>query len=108
MFKSISRSVLKGLAAHEAKLQAERKTSSLVALLMSIAADAAIFLSENADLRLSQFFPAEALVAEIPLPEGEHEIRLEYYSASGYLIHSELRSIRVQTRGINILQSWCL
>lgn len=108
MFKSITRSVVKGLVAEEIKASSSEKGSSLFATLLSITADAAVFLSENADLRISRFFPAEALVAELPLPAGEHQITLEYYSSAGYLLYSELRTVKVQARAVNLLQSWCL
>ena len=108
LLKSITRSVLKGIAAEEAKSQARRNSSSLAATFLSIAADAAVFLSENADLRMSQFFPAQAMVAEIPLPVGEHRIRLEYYSPNGTLLYSEYRTVQLRQRGVNLLQTWYL
>jgi uncharacterized protein len=108
LLKSITRSVLKGIAAEEAKGQAKRNTSSLAATFLSIAADAAVFISENADLRMSQFFPAQAVIAEIPLPVGEHRIRLEYFSPAGTLLYSEYRSVQVRQRGVNLLQTWHL
>lgn len=106
--KSITRSVLKGLAAEKAKSKASRNSSSLFAALMMIAADVAVFISENADLRLAQFFPAQAMVAEIPLSAGQHEINLEYYSAAGNLLYRDLQTVKVQPGSVNLVQSWCL
>lgn len=108
LFKSVSRSVIKGLAAEHAKEKASRRNSSLASVLLSIAADAAVFFSENADLRLSQFFPGEARIAELPLSEGIHDIRLEYYSPAGNLIHSQIKSVEVRSDKPNLLQSWYL
>lgn len=108
LFKSITRSVLKGLAAEELKDQSSRRSSSLASAFLSIAADAAVFFSENADLRMSQFFPAEALVLELPLAPGEHDIRLEYYAPEGYLLYSDTQRVRIQAGEVNLLQSWCL
>lgn len=107
LLKSITRSVLKGLAAEEAKAQAEKRDSSLAASLLSLATDAAVFLSENADLRLSHFFPQAALIAEIPLPEGEHNIRLEYFSQQGNMLYSEEHPITVSSYKPNLISSWC-
>ncbi|MCB5269876.1 MAG: hypothetical protein WCS58_03315, partial [Candidatus Cloacimonadaceae bacterium] len=106
--KSITRSVLKGLAAEKAQSMASRNSSSLFAALMMIAADVAVFISENADLRLAQFFPAQAMVAEIPLSAGQHEINLEYYSAAGNLLYRDLQTVKVQPGSVNLVQSWCL
>lgn len=107
MLKSVTRSVLKGLAAEEAKSRASRGNSSLGASLLGIAADAAILFGENADLRISQFFPAEAYVGEISLPEGEDSIRIEYYSPQGLLIHSETRDLQQEANQPKLISSWC-
>ncbi|MCB5271685.1 MAG: hypothetical protein LHW56_07550 [Candidatus Cloacimonetes bacterium] len=107
MLKSITRSVLKGVAGEEAKSRSEKETSDLAASLLSLAMDAAIFISENADLRLSQFFPGAALIAEIPVSPGQNTIRLEYYSASGYLLYSEERTLMVRPNQPNLINAWC-
>ncbi|MDD3536171.1 MAG: hypothetical protein PHC50_08515 [Candidatus Cloacimonetes bacterium] len=107
LLKSLARTVAKGLAMEKAKREAESKTSSLASMLISMTADIGLYLSENADLRLANFFPAAAYIAEIPLPEGEHEIYLEYYAPGGNLLYREKSSVRVQARALNLLQSWC-
>ncbi|MDI3504544.1 MAG: uncharacterized protein PWP64_1480 [Candidatus Cloacimonadota bacterium] len=107
LLKSVTRTVLKGLAAEEAKAQAEKRSSSLAASLISLATDATVYFSESADLRLSQFFPQAALIAEIPLPEGEHKIRLEYFSQQGNMLYAEEHPIRVSRNKPNLISSWC-
>ncbi|MDD2423937.1 MAG: hypothetical protein PHG34_06980 [Candidatus Cloacimonetes bacterium] len=107
LLKSISRTVLKGVAAEQAKSQAQKETSNLGASLLSLAMDAAILISENADLRLSQFFPGAALVAEIPVSAGQNTIRLEYYSAFGSLIYSEEHTLEVGPDQPNFINAWC-
>ncbi len=107
LLKSLTRSVLKGVAAEEAKAQSEKQTSSSVASLLSLAMDAAVFMSENADLRLSQFFPGAAVITEIPVSAGQNTIRLEYYSKSGYLLYSEERTLDVSPNQPNLISAWC-
>ncbi|HNQ43020.1 MAG TPA: hypothetical protein PKI59_01255 [Candidatus Cloacimonadota bacterium] len=106
LLKSVARSVMKGVAAEAAKDQAQKKTSSLVSSLLSLAADAAVFFSENADLRLSKFFPANALIAEIPISAGTQELTIEYYSPQGALIFSETKTVEIAERDLNLVESW--
>lgn len=106
ILKSVSRTVLKGLAAERAKEEAKKKTSDLTSSLLSLAADAAVFLSENADLRISQFFPSDALVVEIPVSKDEDTIRIEYFDLDGNLIHTELRNFSFAPSRPNLLYTW--
>lgn len=106
ILKSVSRTVLKGLAAEKAKEEAKKNTTDLGATLLGLVADAAVFLSENADLRISQFFPSDALITEITLPEGEQSIRIEYFSVNGALLHTELRNLQVAPNTPNLVFTW--
>jgi hypothetical protein len=99
--------VLKGIAAEEAKTQARKETSSFGASLLSLAMDAAVLFSENADLRLSQFFPGAALIAEIPVSAGQNTIRLEYYSETGDLLYSQVHTLDVSPNQPNLINAWC-
>lgn len=107
LLKSLTRSVLKGLAAERAKAETQKEGSSFGASLLSLALDAAIFMSENADLRISQFFPGAAMIAEIPVSEGQNTIRLEYFSESGGLLYSEEHSLMVSPNQPNLINTWC-
>ena len=90
--KGISRAVIKGLAAARAKREiATRVESPLLSLLGTIATDVAVDASEAADLRTSQFVPAQAYFAEIALPAGLHDVVFEYRDASGGLVYRDQR-----------------
>jgi hypothetical protein len=106
ILKSVSRTVMKGLAAERAKEEAEKNSSDLGSTLLGLVADAAVFLSENADLRISQFFPGQALITEIPLPKGEQSLRIEYFSPHGSLLHTEQRTVNIRDGAPNLLRSW--
>ena len=44
-----------------------------------LSADVAIEASEQADLRVSRYFPAYAFVREFEIPPGEHTVAVEYF-----------------------------
>lgn len=107
LMKSVTRSVLKGVMAEEAKAESAKQTTSFGASLLSLAVDAAILFGENADLRLSQFFPKAAMIAEIPVSAGQNTIRLEYYSQYGNLLYSEEHTLDVKPNQPNLINTWC-
>ncbi|MCK4313091.1 MAG: hypothetical protein KAW88_10195, partial [Candidatus Cloacimonetes bacterium] len=79
--KTITRSVVKGLLAEKAKVEMEKKTGGgYWGLASRLATDLAVDATENADLRISRFFPAKALIGEIEVEPGIHFIKIEYYS----------------------------
>nr|MDK2850315.1 uncharacterized protein [Candidatus Cloacimonadota bacterium] len=107
LLKSVTRCILKGLAAQEAKSRANNGSSSVGGSLISLAADAAILFGEKADLRISQFFPAEAYVAEIPLPDDTDSIRIEYFSPEGFLVYAETRDLGQTANASKLISTWC-
>jgi uncharacterized protein len=109
LLKSISRSIAKGVAAGFAKDEMQKKNPGITGALMSLATDALVFASENADLRTSRFFPNAVLVADIPLSPGEYDITVEYYDALGYLLYQDNKGkVTVSPDSFNFLQSWHL
>ena len=59
--KTITRTVIKGLASHKAKGEMDKKISNpLLAAAAKFATDMAVDSTENADLRIARFFPAFA------------------------------------------------
>lgn len=105
--KSITRSVLKGIAAEAAKDEIKKKNPGLSGTLMSAAVDATLYASESADLRISRYFPNDALIADIPLPEGEYQISIEYYHRNGNLLYRDDKGIvTVSNKKLNLLESW--
>lgn len=107
--KSITRSLLKGIAAEMAKKRMKEKNPGFTGSLMGLATDVALFASENADLRISRFFPDEVLIAEIPLPEGEYNISIDYYHRNGSLLYSDDKGkVTVNPNKLNLVESWHL
>lgn len=111
--KTITRTVVKGLIAQKGKekmRQAGVNSGSVAGLaaglLGSVATDVAVEASEKADLRTSRYFPAFAYVGEWDVPEGTHNVKVEYYSATGLLATRNLGDVEVSSDDTNLLTSY--
>lgn len=104
--KTITRSVLKGLAAEQAKQQMTKGMGDGGAFFARIAADLVIDSTENADLRISRFFPAAAHIRELHLPPGTYTVTINYYNTSGLLIKSDVHpDINLQPGHLTLVES---
>ena len=71
-----------------------------------MAADVAVDLTENADLRTSRFFPAKVYFRELYLDEGTYEIEINYYGKNNILLYSDQKNKVLLKKGkINLLES---
>jgi hypothetical protein len=81
----------------------------LILGLSSIAAQVYAEASEQADLRVSRYFPARAYVAGINLPPGHYSFSIKYYNRSGNEIASIRREgMNIRENALNLAQSVCL
>ncbi len=104
--KTLTRAVIKGLAAEHTKQQMTEGMGSGLAFLTRIAADLAVDQTENADLRVSRFFPAEAYIRELHLEEGVYDIRITYYGHDGNPVYTDERTgVHLEAGRLNVLQS---
>ncbi len=104
--KTITRAVVKGLSFEQAKQRMTQDMGEGAGLLTRIATDLITDQTENADLRVSHFFPAEAYIRELHLDEGTYDIRINYYDLENHLIHSdEHPGVRLEAGHLNVLQS---
>lgn len=108
--KTITRAVVKGLASEKAKDKMDKQVGGGGwGDLLRLATDVAVDQTENADLRISRFFPAKALVAEIELEPGRHHIQLEYYDKKGNLLWiDDIGEQDVQAYKLNLFESFNL
>ena len=89
--KTITRTITKGILAKKAseeinsQLGGSHLTQRLVALGVSLGADA----TENADLRISRYFPKKAYVGQIELERGIHNLQVDYLDSSGKVLFSK-------------------
>ncbi len=110
LMKTLTRTIVKGLVAAEGKKQMEKEIKDpLLAFGARLATDIAVDATEKADLRLSHFFPAKAMVKELEVTPGEHQVSLEYRGAGGQLLYTHDLGIRdFQAGKLNLLESYYL
>ena len=104
--KTLTRAVVKGLAAEQTKEKMTQDMEKGLAFLTRIAADLVVDQTENADLRISRFFPAEAYIRELHLAEGTYSVRINYYGHGGNLLHTdEHTGVHLEAGRLNVLES---
>ena len=104
--KTVTRAVAKGLATQTATQKRTENMDDGWAVFTRLATTALINQTENADLRMSRFFPAEAAIQEIHLDEGIYDITVNYYSMGGALLHSDKKhGVAVNAGQINMVES---
>lgn len=114
-FKTLSRAVVKGLAAAEAKKEIDRANERsadpnyLGTFLAKVAVDVAVDLTENADLRTSMFFPGNALASSVYVEPGIHDIKIIYLDAAGNEVYSEnYEQMEFRTDSFNLIETYYL
>ena len=111
-FKTITRSVVKGIAAHKAKdkLKEETKTEDNFILrnLINLGVDAIFDATENPDLRIWSSLPRYCYAAEIDLPPGEYDIRIQYIGRPNLLLTERIYSGYTVGHRLNLLESFYL
>ncbi|MCC7430117.1 hypothetical protein IT568_04660 [bacterium] len=105
--KTLTRTIIKGIAAELANRQLDKKfKDGDFGFLTRLATSAIVDASENADLRVSRYFPAKALVGELEVEEGKHYFRINYYSKTGTLIFTdEIGEKEIKANQLNLFQS---
>ena len=108
IFKTVARTITKSVAGAAAEV-AVAKTTDDAGLGVLVGFIGRIFteLSEQADTRLSRYFPRQALVGGINLPPGNYGVTVNFYGAGG-LLYSEKSKIQVRERGVNLAEFSCL
>ncbi|HOW52957.1 MAG TPA: hypothetical protein PLV42_13050 [bacterium] len=107
--KTITRAVVKYVAVVVAAEVTKKKVGGqggqLAGLLLGLGGSIAASASENADLRMSFFFPAKAFVADIALVPGEHVVTVRYYKG-GVVIGEQTKKVTVAEGSGAILESF--
>ncbi|MCD4829107.1 MAG: hypothetical protein K8R90_06740 [Candidatus Cloacimonetes bacterium] len=108
--KTIIRATLKGLVAERAKQRmTEEVGGGVLGFAARIATDIAVDATENADLRISRFFPSQALVGEFEVAAGSHQLEVEYYTPAGRLLFTDdLGTVEVRQNGLNLVETFYL
>ncbi len=105
--RTISRVIAKTIV--KAQAMAELKKHKDGQLVPGFLVDMAVAATENADLRVGQFFPAVTAISEIDVPVGVHRATVVYFDKAGNrLYQDELGTVQVQAGRLNLLQSYYL
>jgi hypothetical protein len=110
--KSIIRGTAKGVASSalsSAAQEVEDSDASLLLTLFSIGAQVFAEASEQADLRMSRYFPGRAYVGGVTLDPGIYSLRINYYTAQGRLLDSfKKENIHIREHNLNLVEAVCL
>jgi len=108
--KTITRAIVKGLFAEKRKQEMEAKiNNNILGFAARLATDALVDATENADLRISRFFPSKALIKELLVEPGIHHIKIEYYSDNNTLLFTDdLGEKEFKADKLNLLESYYL
>jgi hypothetical protein len=106
--KTIARTVGKGLGAKVAKDEINKSVDDpLGELLLGIAVDIGVDATENADLRISHFFPAYAYISEVEVAPGTYQVQIEYYGNNGKLLFVDKKGeVELKAQGFNFFESF--
>ena len=107
ILKTVARTIAKHTGTAVTAAAVTRNSGEGWGLLVSILGRIATEITEQADLRLSRFFPSQALVGGINLEPGKYFLTVNFYGSRG-LVFSERREIIVNERGLNLEQFVCL
>jgi uncharacterized protein len=105
--KTLTRTVLKGLAAVEAKqkLREKTKASGIWADLMDAAVDIGVDATENADLRYCRTLPQQCYIGEFEVPVGAHTVNLTFISKQGQVIENQQWDMYEVDQGLNLIDT---
>ncbi len=109
-FKTIARTIIKGIFAEKRKEEIGKEIKNpILKFAARIATDAAVDATENADLRISRFFPDQALIGEFKIPAGQHDINIQYYSRNGSLLFvDKFPGYEIKEGSLNLINSFYL
>jgi len=112
--KTIIRAAMKNVSKEMGKQAMQQSLSSqgtaglIIGLFAGLLADAAVDATENADLRISHFFPSEARLSEIPVEPGYHSIVVEYRNGDEVLKTVDLGEKEIYAGKLNLFESFML
>ncbi|MBI9105625.1 MAG: hypothetical protein JEZ04_02710 [Spirochaetales bacterium] len=107
--KTVTRALIKGIVKEAADQAIDKEIEGsglgLLKSIFDIATDVAVDATENADLRVSNFFPAQAYTGEAYLSPGTYNFRIEYYN-SGHLLFIDSKENMEINKDNSIIESF--
>jgi len=103
--RSVARAVAKGLAGHQLKKKAD--TGGVGGWLKKAAIDVAADITEDADLRSSQFLPGMIYVGDFEIEPGQYDLTIEFFDHEGNFIEqTTFEGYQVLEKGLNMLRAY--
>ncbi len=110
-FKSILRSTVKTATSMVMKEQAQDRSGELGLFLAVASLGTQIYAeaSEQADLRISRYFPSRASVGGLTLDPGVYNFSVNFYGAGNQLLHQQVfHQFEVQAQKLNLAEAICI
>jgi len=111
-FKSVMRSLVKTSSSMVLDDQSNKANDANTALLLgvlSIGTQIYAEASEQADLRLSRYFPSKAYVGGINIAPGKCSYTVRYYDASGRQIQqARFENVEIRANQLNLSEAICI
>ena len=106
--KSILRTVIKGVVAQKGKEKIRNQIDNpLLAVVTGKVVNAAVDLTENADLRGWRIIPGKCYVGEFVLPDGKHNFTIKYLDSANRLVEKkEIRDVEIKPNKLNLLTTF--
>jgi hypothetical protein len=106
--KTLVRIAVKAALAAAATGAASDQGGGLMGLLMGVGTSIAVNASEQADIRMSRYFPRYAFTGGLNLDPGVYTITVNYYGPGG-LVQSLVRpGVPVEAGKLNLVETVCL
>ena len=108
--KAVIRATIKGVTSSVLDAAASETDGSTSLLLSILSVGTQVFAeaSEQADLRISRYFPAKAYVGGITLDPGTYSCTTHYYGVNGGRIASFDNTVTVREKQLNLVEVVCL
>jgi len=105
--KTLIRTVVKGLAAAEAKkkIKKEAKTNDIFGALVDAAVDIGVDATENADLRCWRTMPQFCYAGEFVVPSGKHDVEVRFLTPQGLLVQKKIYQNFNVKQGLNLIDA---
>ena len=105
--KTIIRATVKNIAKEIGK-DALEDEFGLLGFVAGFAADAAVDATENADLRISQFFTSDARAGEIAVEPGSYHVTVEYWNGKKLMASTDHGVREFLPNQLNLIESFVL
>jgi len=107
LFKTVIRSLTKGLTAHQVKKRIDKETGGgLGGWLAKAAVDFGTDMIENADIRCARLLPGRIYVGDFDIAPGSYDLTVEFIGHDGTVLRiQEFPGYKVNKAGFNLVET---